>query len=110
MKIMKIPSTKTKYQTNTNPSSVAGYCGGRVTKIQNSKQTQWSWDINLVIGMFRLRAAQALAPRVGISDLDIICDLRFAIWDFSIFFRQANYCYLSQLATILMFPWGVGHG
>jgi len=29
--------------------------------------------------MFRLRAAQALAPRVGISDLDIIWDLRFGI-------------------------------
>jgi hypothetical protein len=41
--------------------------------------------------MFRLRAAQALAPRVGISELDIIWDLRFKIWDFDFFFRQANY-------------------
>jgi len=30
-----------------------------------------------------LRAAQALAPRVGISDLDIICDLGFGILAFS---------------------------
>jgi hypothetical protein len=43
-----------------------------ITKTQNSKQTQWSRDINELIGMFRLRAAQALAPRVGISVLDII--------------------------------------
>ena len=54
--------------------------------------------------MFWLRAAQALAPRVEIYDLDIICDLRFGIWDFSFFFIQANYCYLSQLESTLTFP------
>jgi hypothetical protein len=28
-----------------------------------------------------------------------IWDLGFEIWDFSFFFRQVNYCYLSQLET-----------
>jgi hypothetical protein len=43
-----------------------------MTKIQNSKQTQWSCDINEVIGMFRL-----LAFRIWI--LFEIWDLRFGI-------------------------------
>ncbi len=47
-------------------------------------------DIVQIPKMFWSRAAQALAPRVGISDLDIIWGLGFEIWDFSFFFRQAN--------------------
>ncbi len=43
---------------------------------------------------------------IGISDLDIIWDLRFGIWDLSFFFRQANYCYLSQLEATLTFLCG----
>jgi hypothetical protein len=34
-----------------------------------------------VIEMFWSRAAQALAPRVGICNFDIVCNLRIVIWD-----------------------------
>jgi hypothetical protein len=38
---------------------------------------------------------------IGISDLDIIWDLRFGIWDFRLVFRETNYYYLSPLESTL---------
>ena len=35
-------------------------------------------------------AAQALAPRVGICDFDIVWNLSIVIWDFSAVFWKAN--------------------
>ena len=47
--------------------------------------------------MFWSRAAQALAPRVGICDFDIVCNLSIVIWDFCAVFGKANLFYLYQL-------------
>ena len=41
---------------------------------------------------------------IGISDLDIIGDLRFEIWDFRFVFREANYFNLSHLESTLTLP------
>ena len=38
---------------------------------------------------------------IGISDLDIIWELRFGIWDFRLVFRETNYYYLSPLESTL---------
>ena len=55
--------------------------------------------------MFWSRAAQALAPRVGICNFDIVCNLRIVIWDFSAVSGKANRFYLNQLELILTNPW-----
>ena len=47
--------------------------------------------------MFWSRVAQALAPRVGIWDFDIVWNLSIVIWDFSAVFGKANRFYLNQL-------------
>jgi hypothetical protein len=54
--------------------------------------------------MFWSRAAQALAPRVGICNFDIVCNLSIVIWDFSAVSGKANHFYLNQLELTLMFP------
>jgi len=54
--------------------------------------------------MFWLRAAQALAPRVGIYDFDIVCNLRIVIWDFSAVSGKASRFYLNQLEFTLTNP------
>jgi len=55
--------------------------------------------------MFWSRAAQALAPRVGICNFDIVCNLSIVIWDFSGVSGKANRFYLNQLELTLTFPW-----
>jgi hypothetical protein len=50
--------------------------------------------------MFWSRAAQALAPRVGILDFDIVWNLSIVIWDFSAVFGKANRFYLNQLEAV----------
>ena len=42
-----------------------------------------------------------LCIAIGISDLDIIWELRFGIWDFRLVFRETNYYYLSPLESTL---------
>ncbi len=59
--------------------------------------------------MFWSRAAQALAPCVGICNFDIVCDLSIVIWDFSAVFVKANRDYLNQLEADLTFPCSIGH-
>ena len=54
--------------------------------------------------MFWSRAAQALAPRVGICNFDIVCNLRIVIWDFIAVSRKANGFYLNQLELTLTYP------
>ena len=54
--------------------------------------------------MFWSRAAQALAPRVGICNFDIVCNLSIVIWDFSAVSGKANSFYLNQLELTLTFP------
>jgi len=49
-------------------------------------------------------AAQALAPRVGICNFDIVCNLRIVIWDFSAVSGKANHFYLNQLELTLTNP------
>jgi len=51
--------------------------------------------------MFWSRAAQALAPRVGIWNFDIVCHLSIVIWDFSAIYLKANCFYLNQLELTL---------
>jgi len=51
--------------------------------------------------MFWSRAAQALAPRVGICNFDIICNLSIVIWDFSAVSRKTNHFYLNQVSRPL---------
>jgi hypothetical protein len=55
--------------------------------------------------MFWSRAAQALAPRVGICNFNIVCNLSIVIWDFSAVSGKANRYYLNQFKLTLTFPW-----
>ncbi len=57
-----------------------------------------------MIEMFWSRAAQALAPRVGICNFDIVCNLSIVIWDFSAVSGKANSFCLNQLELTLTFP------
>jgi hypothetical protein len=59
-------------------------------EIQNSKQIECLRDIESGIEMFWSRAAQALAPRVGIWNFDIVWNLSIVIWDFSAVFAKGN--------------------
>ena len=54
--------------------------------------------------IFWLRAAQTFAPRVGICNLNIVCNLRIVIWDFRSVSGKANRFYLNQLELTLTDP------
>ena len=66
-------------QANTNPSSVAGYCGGRVTKIQNRRNGRVkSIKLSECFGYAqRRRLRRVLGFRIWI--LFGVWDLRFGI-------------------------------
>ena len=59
--------------------------------------------------MFWSRAAQALAPRVGIWNFDIVCHLSIVIWSFRAVSLKANRFHLNLLALTLKFHWTL-HG
>jgi len=46
----------------------------------------------------------ALAPRIGICNFDIVCNLRIVIWDFRAVSGKANRFYLNQLELTLTNP------
>jgi hypothetical protein len=51
-------------------------------------------------------ACAARAPRVGICNFDIVCNLSIVIWDFSAVSGKTNSFYLNQLELTLTFPCG----
>jgi len=95
LKLLAYENHENSKQQNTNLKQTP------MIEIQNSKQTQWSGCFGYAQ---RRRLRRVLEFWIWI--LFGIWDLGFDIWDFSFFFRQANYCYLCQLESTLTFPWG----